>query len=624
MHFLYCIFMSLPMFANGFIVKGPSDLLVVPLGGSVVLPCYVDSPLPAEDLKVEWIRSDSETLVHLYQDGESRPEVQQQDYHDRAHFFTDQIQHGNFSLLLNNVTAEDEGEYRCKVFSGQDSGETVVEMKHERLIISGSSHSISAYAGDDINFNCSVDSHITPEEIEEVSWKKTDNDGDILVLLYQNNKIKPESSHEQYIDRVEFFTDEISKGNFSLRLKSVRTEDKGVYMCQVFAGGVSANTTVVLEQLGFSALHVMVLIFCFAASGSALLLCRRIYHRLHDTDPSRTVWTLQNALIFCPNICMFFAFIFWGFTEGFPNETVPCCALYILRPVMLLWAVPYLHYLKVFFVYAWNKTANHPTIALHILLVFFGGYILLLCLLIFSGGFGSKKETMLEILALCWILLPPFQSLYVKSSLGTDIEGHIYVIVVQLLPARFILYLHATSNFIFRRCIMLILVLLDIGMAMFVHHSILEMEKEIVGWTCVFFFLQVLRMMAFFEDCVYKAEPSEGRQRQQTETDQQGSYLLSLCNVFMYMFGAVGLILLNSITLTAELILNTENGQRVVKDMRVVVFPSECVFVLYWFMCIFWKTRKPESVNDGKEIMNLSDVKKKTKLRAVDKMFMFV
>ncbi|XP_051988212.1 V-set and immunoglobulin domain-containing protein 1-like isoform X2 [Xyrauchen texanus] len=471
MDFLYCIFMSLPMFANGFIVNGPSDPLVVSLGGSVVLPCYVDSLLPAEDLKVEWRRSDTETLVHLYQDGESRPEVQQQDYHDRAHFFTDQIQHGNFSLLLNNVTAEDEGQYRCKVFSEQDSGATVVEIKYKRLIVSGSDHSISAYAGEDVTLNCSVDSHITPEEIEELSWKKTDKDGDILVLLYQNNEPLPESSHEQYRDRVEFFTDEISKGNFSLRLKSVRTEDKGVYMCQVFAGGVSAKTTVVLEQLGFSALHVMVLIFCIAASGSALLLCSRIYHRLHDRDPSRTVWTLQIALIFCPNICMFFAFIFWGFTEGFPNETIPCCALYILRPVMLLWAVPYLHYIKVsnktrisvsriarefvvltvviysvFFVYAWNKTANHPANALHILLVFLGGYILLLCLLIFNGGFGCKKETMLEILALCWIILPPLQSFYVKSSLETDIEGHLYVIAVQVLPVRFILYLHATSS----------------------------------------------------------------------------------------------------------------------------------------------------------------------------------
>ncbi len=118
----------------------------------------------------------------------------------------------------------------------------------ERFLVSGSDRSVSAYDGDDVTLNCSVDSHIPLEHIDEVLWIRTD--GDIPVLLFQNNDSG--SSDEQYRDRVEFFTAEIPKGNFSLRLKSVRTEDKGVYMCQVFAGGLSANATVVLEQLGES------------------------------------------------------------------------------------------------------------------------------------------------------------------------------------------------------------------------------------------------------------------------------------------------------------------------------------------------------------------------------------
>ncbi|CAM4333258.1 unnamed protein product [Leuciscus chuanchicus] len=209
-------------FGTNQVVHSPSGPLVAPLGSSVVLPCYVNELLLMEDLEVEWRRTDSETLVHLYQDGESRAEVQQQDYHDRAHFFTDQIQHGNFSLRLDNLRAEDDGNYTCKVYSQQDSGETEIQIKDpERLLVSGSSRSISASVGEDVTLNCSVDSHIKPEHIEEVSWKKTDEDEDILVLLYQNNEALPDSSDEQYRDRVEFFTDEIPKGNFSLRLKSV-------------------------------------------------------------------------------------------------------------------------------------------------------------------------------------------------------------------------------------------------------------------------------------------------------------------------------------------------------------------------------------------------------------------
>ncbi|RXN39015.1 butyrophilin 2 [Labeo rohita] len=189
----------------------------------------------------------------MFQDGETQTGVQQEDYQDRAHFFTEEIQRGNFSLHLDNLRTEDEGQYTCTVHSQEETGETKVEIKvdgvGERLRVSGSNRSMSASVGEDVTLSCSVDSHITPEDLE-VSWMKTDEDEDIVVLLYQNNEASPEASDERYRDRVEFFTDEIPKGNFSLRLKSVRTEDKGVYMCEVFAGGLSANTTVELERLG--------------------------------------------------------------------------------------------------------------------------------------------------------------------------------------------------------------------------------------------------------------------------------------------------------------------------------------------------------------------------------------
>ncbi len=59
----------------GFLVKGPSGPLVAPLGSLVVLPCYVDEPLPLKGLKVIWLRTDVNTLVHVFQDYESRPRL---------------------------------------------------------------------------------------------------------------------------------------------------------------------------------------------------------------------------------------------------------------------------------------------------------------------------------------------------------------------------------------------------------------------------------------------------------------------------------------------------------------------------------------------------------------------
>ena len=91
----------------------------------------------------------------------------------------------------------------------------------EYLVVTGAGV-VSASMGEAVVLNCSVDSHIPPEELIEVSWRRTDQG--MLVLLYQHGEVLPDSSHERYRGRAEFFTTEIPKGNFSLRLKNLRTE----------------------------------------------------------------------------------------------------------------------------------------------------------------------------------------------------------------------------------------------------------------------------------------------------------------------------------------------------------------------------------------------------------------
>nr|XP_021328638.1 uncharacterized protein LOC556776 isoform X1 [Danio rerio] len=629
MDIITCIFMSLCLLvADGFTVRGPSAPLSAPLGSSVVLPCYVDEALPVEDLEVEWRRADSETLVHLYQDGESRAEVQQQDYHDRAHFFTEEIQHGNFSLRLDNLTAQDEGEYRCRVHSQQDSGETVAQIKvsNERLLVSGSNRPASAYVGEDVTLNCSVDSHITPEHIEEVSWLKTDEDGDFLVLLYQNKETLPDSSNEQFRGRVEFFTAEIPKGNFSLRLKSVRTEDKGVYMCQVFAGDLSANATVELERLGFSSLHIAVLFFSVAAgSGAVLLLCSLIYCRYKNTVSSSTIWILQLSLVLFPNICMFLAFILWGFTEGSLHETISCSALYILRPVMLIWALSCLKYLQeslkpwtsfftptrefavftlvvysVLFSYGWRKRAHETDSTLRVVSGFCFGVVVLMCLMLSTGDvlrlFKRQRERILTLgfeNICCFFIIVSlvfFELLQLFSSFGFASLGPFGLFVVEigcmLLLVYMLFFLRPPAKCLCRTWIVALWIItisvLDIIIVIYIHLVILEREKERLEWTCVISFLHVLKIIMMLVQVKKLSETL--RIRQQTETSEQGSNTLSPCNEVMYMFGAVGVVLLSSVSLTAELILKALNGERVIEDLRVIVFPSESAFAFYWLL----------------------------------------
>lgn len=93
-----------------------------------------------------------------------------------------------------------------------------------------------------------MDSHIPPGELEEVAWKRKESEISVLVFKFGQNLSA--STHALYRDRVNFFTEEIPKGNYSLRLKDVRPEDKGEYVCEAHSDHLSANTTIVLHGLG--------------------------------------------------------------------------------------------------------------------------------------------------------------------------------------------------------------------------------------------------------------------------------------------------------------------------------------------------------------------------------------
>ncbi|XP_073721052.1 uncharacterized protein [Misgurnus anguillicaudatus] len=787
-------------------LKGSSGPLVVPLGGSVVLPCSVDSLLPLKDLEVDWKRTDTQTLIHLYEGGDIRPEAQHPDYHDRAHFFTEDIKHGNFSLLLNNLKAEDEGQYTCKVYSGQESGETVVEIKHvERFIVSGSSPSISAYVGEDVTLSCSVNSHI--KEIEEVSWKKINKDEYIPVLLYQNNETLSESSDEQYRDRVEFFTDEIHRGNFSLRLKRVRTEDKGVYICQVFAGQLSANKTVILERLGLSDLHILVLILCITACGSALLFCSLIYCRpntgfivegyncvhfgdavvlpcfidpclikedlkvkwsksglespvcvyedgdirpeaqhqnYHDRanfltekmkhgdfslllknltaedegqytckvySGQRSVFLvsvrlkhkvffgswfsvehssdlvvplggsvvlpcsvdlllpledlevewrrsdlknplcvyqdedirpeaqhqdyhdrahfftenikhgnfslllnnltaedegqytckvyiqkyefslgrklvprllvsgfcLQMLLVFCPNLIMFFAFIFWGVSEGSVNEMISCCALYFLRPFTLLWAAPYINDFKdkiktlilkcsyvaeycllaavsysVLLTSTWERILNYADFDKVVIIILYV-ILFLSCSCKFSnisasqiGNGKGRINDILEIVAdLTFEILPTLKCVilfYTFASSGGGLVAIAVLLVLLLMANERTFYKCGRMGWswpVIRTVWLLVIIILNIVM-IGLYIFTLENETDPIGWVCVMLFLQILWTVVRFTDQSYYTFKLDFHRF-----------------VALYVFGSVGVVLISAAALMTELILKT-------------------------------------------------------------------
>nr|XP_021327857.1 uncharacterized protein LOC100001930 [Danio rerio] len=255
---------------------------------------------------------------------------------------------------------------------------------------------------------------------------------------------------------------------------------------------------------GFSFLHIAVLFFCFAAgSGDVLLLSFLIHCRLKNTVSSSTIWSLQLSLILFPNLCMFLAFILWGFTEGSLYETITCSSLYILRPFMLIWVLPYLKYLQdklkrwiefftatrelcfftlivysVFFMHGWRIREHHTDLKpLTMSGMFYG--LLVLISVVLSTVFGCKfLDSHFLISMMSAFQLPQLFFLFGYTSLGTGIFV-VLAVIHTFWP--FVLRLPAVFDRFCRTWIVALWIIaisvLEIILAIYIHILMLEREK---------------------------------------------------------------------------------------------------------------------------------------------------
>ncbi|KAL1278853.1 hypothetical protein QQF64_025526 [Cirrhinus molitorella] len=645
-----------------FTVDSSYHSLFVPMGNTIVLPCYVGTSLPKEELKVEWRRTNSDALVHVYEDGESRPEKQHQDYHDRAHLFTESMHHGNLSLRLDktktedagqytckvyskqkpvlsedvnmsvgfcvpnitkfvplgdsvvlpcsvgkslltedlkvewrrtdskpeakqqdycnrahfftdqiqlrldNLTAEDEGEYSCKIYSQLDCVFLSITKLKLGCILEGPSAPLVVPLGSSVVLPCYVDKSLLTEDLK-VEWRKTDSGS--MVHLYQDGEIRSESQQQDYRDRAHFFTEEIQHGNFSLRLDNLRAEDKGQYICTIYKQHDSVLSTTT---------------------------------RLDSTN-EKPVSTLGYIHVFLPNIMMFVAFVFWGVTEGFLYEAICCCALYILRPLALLCVAPYLetpeYYLESEFIIfmvvyfavllgrAWGSIVYYAEAEKILIIAVFVVVTLLIVIYIINfftedmeiqchGGIcGWIREKTTAVASFSIFILPLLQ--FAVLMIAFRAAGGVFFIFV-LFPFLFFLtfvYLpddkkKSCSNLL-NIISWMILMFIMTAVMLYFYITALTNEKDGAGWSSTAVFVHMLWMIAMYVNY--------------TDEDLDLSFNFKK---MLYVFGSVVVVLLNSVTLMTELILKTVNGQRAVGDLRVVVFSSESLFTFFLLILILF------------------------------------
>uniref|UniRef100_A0A8C7T1F4 Ig-like domain-containing protein n=1 Tax=Oncorhynchus mykiss TaxID=8022 RepID=A0A8C7T1F4_ONCMY len=102
------------------------------------------------------------------------------------------------------------------------------------------------YVWTDVDEEVTLPCHLSPDTsavATTIRWFK----GTECIYLYKNGQVTERSGYE---GRVSLITQELERGNVSLRLRDFRRSDTGVYICQVIHGEQKEEAGVRLKVRG--------------------------------------------------------------------------------------------------------------------------------------------------------------------------------------------------------------------------------------------------------------------------------------------------------------------------------------------------------------------------------------
>ncbi|XP_026016830.1 uncharacterized protein LOC113017965 [Astatotilapia calliptera] len=187
---------------------------------SVLLDCRTTLKL-REGAKVEW--RDAYRKVHVYQDGSTKPEKQDQVYRGRTEMNKDALRTGDLSLTLRYPTITNS--YTCTLFNREEH----ILLK-KQVVLNVRVHQVAVDSGEmSVQLPCETTLELPHDA--KVEWRDTYKKAHV----YEDGSNKPEKQDQDYRGRTEVNEDLLTTGDLSLTLQYPTERDTQVYTCTVYS-----------------------------------------------------------------------------------------------------------------------------------------------------------------------------------------------------------------------------------------------------------------------------------------------------------------------------------------------------------------------------------------------------
>ncbi|XP_036375352.1 uncharacterized protein LOC118771452 [Megalops cyprinoides] len=279
----------------------------------------------------------------------------------------------------------------------------------------------------------------------------------------------------------------------------------------------------------------------------------------------------------------FCAFILWGITEGFFAEAFTCSAVNLLRILLLIKMAPYLSLIPdhicvlivkrkavhievlvitigTFSVHLWEYLTDRSPNAWAKLGIGLGyGFSMLLCIVALLS-FRTTGVYSFEMLAV-GIPVQILSLAQITSAITIEYFAAIAVTTLAILALSFLKPCCMLGRKYAYGCLLGIVFLLQIA-AVFRHfHMVHHKNKESPAVMSVTAYLYTLTATSSF---------------------QHRTNLPAIPHSIVYLFGATGLIVVNSVIVAVELIQKAKKGQRTIRDLQIILLPIESLFIIGW------------------------------------------